>query len=137
MNEIKDSLMDELFAPQDVTADEKYTAIVDQFDSWCRQKHSSAASGSTFEIINSAYQITIANLCMDNLTHHICPGFSETNYELLNYFYKMSLKNSIPEYFIDAYYDTDLGMADATDQLVDNLIKEITLFLDDTDEDVW
>lgn len=131
------TIMDELFATQDLTADEKYTAIIEQFNSWCHQQHSSAASGRIYEIISSAYKITIVDLCMENLTNRICPGFSESNYELLNYFYKMSLRSSIPEYFLNAYYDTDLGMADATDQLVENLINEITLFLDDTDEDVW
>lgn len=137
MNEIKDSLMDELFSSQDVTADEKFTAIIEQYYSWCRQQHSSAASGRTFEIISSAYKITIVDLCMENLCNRICPGLSEADYELLNYFYKMSLRSSIPEYFINAYSDSDLGMADATDQLVNNLVNEITLFLDDTDEDVW
>jgi hypothetical protein len=130
--------MDELFAPQAKSSREKYQALKDHIYNWVRQKRAYASLDNFGrQYIAAAYDITIVDMCFERLSDYIYPGFGNCNKEWLNHFYQMSLTGSIPQFFLDSYMDSDLGISDATDQLINNLIDEITLFLDDTDEDVW
>ena len=76
------------------------------------------------------YDITIVDMCFERLSADIYPRFGNYNRALLDHFYQLSLATSIPQFFLDNYMDSDLGISDATDMLVENLIDAIRFELE-------
>lgn len=131
MNNENMTLMDELFSSQVKSSREKYQAIKDHIYNWVKRKRAYASLdnfGSKY--IAAAYDITIVDMCFERLSADIYPSFGNYNRALLDHFYQLSLAASIPQFFLDNYMDSDLGIADATDILVENLIDAIQVELE-------
>lgn len=126
------TLMDELFDSQVKSSREKYQAIEDHIYNWVKQKRASASLDNFVEkYVAAAYDITIVDMCFERLKDYIYPSrFGSYNKALLNHFYQMSLATSIPQFFLDNYMDSDLGISDATDTLVENLVDAIRFELE-------
>ena len=125
------TLMDELFSSQAKSSREKYQALKDHIYNWVKQKRASASLdnfGATY--VAAAYDITIVDMCFERLSADIYPSFGNYNRALLDHFYQLSLTTSIPQFFLDNYMDSDLGISDATDMLVENLIDAIRFELE-------
>ena len=126
------TIMDELFSSQVKSSREKYQAIKDHIYNWVKQKRAYTSLdnfGSTY--IAAAYDITIVDMCFERLSADIYPSFGDYNRALLDHFYQLSLVTSIPQFFLDNYMDSDLGISDATDTLVENLIDAIQFELEE------
>ena len=119
------TIMDELFSVQAKSSREKYQAIKDHIYNWVIQTRASAPLDDYGRCVAAAYDITIVDMCFERLSDYIYPSFGNCNKELLNHFYQMSLTSSIPQFFLDSYLDSDLGISDATDMLVENLVDAI------------
>jgi len=125
------TIMDELFSVQAKSSREKYQAIKDHFYNWIIQKRASVPLDDFGrKCVAAAYDITIVAMCFERLSVDIYPSFGNYNKELLNHFYQMSLTASIPQFFLDSYLDSDLGISDATDMLVENLVDAIQFKLE-------